>query len=137
MRRTFQIALLVTAFVPFILGVMNLVGGAALFVPPEDVTARLDNQMRFYAVASMLPFFIALWIVRNLDVAGPALTITLTTTALTGIARLYSVTQYGLPGPDMIGAVVVEIGVLLFIPWHRMVVRKPKAWEIGQDCTPI
>ena len=123
MRRTFQIALLVAAFIPFALGVMNLIGGAALFVPPEDVTARLDSQMRFYAAASMLPFFIAIWIVRNLDAAGPVLMITLLTIALTGIARLYSVTQYGLPGPEMIAAIVVEIGVILFIPWHRAVVR--------------
>lgn len=122
MRRAFQITLLVVAFIPFVLGIMNLFGGAALFVPEEAVTARLDSQMRFYAVASMLPFFIILWVVRNLDIAGPVLMITLVTTALTGVARLYSAAQVGLPGPEMITAIFLEIGVVLFIPWYRSVV---------------
>lgn len=127
MRRAFQTALVVVAFIPFVLGIVNLIGGAALFVPGGAVTPGLDSQMRFYAVASMLPFFITLWIVRNLDTAGPVLTITLITTAFTGLARILSVIQYGLPEPAMIFAIVIEIGVIVFIPWHRMIVKRTES----------
>lgn len=123
-RRSFQIALLVVAFIPFVLGVMTLIGGAARFLPEEVVTARLDSQMRYYAIYSMLPLMMSIWIVRNLEIAGPVLLITLGATALGGAARLYSATQYGLPEPAMIGISVFEIGVLLFLPWYRLVIHQ-------------
>lgn len=119
MRQSFQIALVCAAFLPFVLGVMNVIGGAGAFVPDEQVTARLDSQMRFSAIWSMLPFFITLWIVRHLESAGPVLMITLGATALAGLARLYSAMEYGLPEPLTVGIIAFEIGVLLFIPWHR------------------
>ncbi|MEM9709267.1 MAG: DUF4345 domain-containing protein [Pseudomonadota bacterium] len=126
MRRIFQVSLLVVAFIPFAFGLMNFLGGAAAYLPDDDVTARLDNQMRFSAIWSMLPFLLTLWIVRNLDIAGPVLTIVLCATALAGLARLYSVTHYGLPEPFIAGAITLELGVLLFIPWHRLVVAAAK-----------
>ncbi|MEL6234541.1 MAG: DUF4345 domain-containing protein [Pseudomonadota bacterium] len=122
MRQTFQITLLSVALIPFVLGAMNFVGGAAAFVPADEVTARLDSQMRFSAIWSMLPFFITLWIVQHLERAGPVLVMTLGATALAGLARAYSATQYGLPEPFTLGIIVFEIGVLLFIPWHRRVI---------------
>lgn len=127
MRRPLQITLLVFAFIPFALGLMNLITGAAQFMPPEVITASNDSQMRFYAVLFMMPFFITIWIVRNLDIAGPIMAITFGTMALAGVARLYSISQFGLPEPSMIGAIVIEIGVLLFIPWHRAVLRREQA----------
>ncbi|MEP0068693.1 DUF4345 family protein [Pyruvatibacter sp.] len=123
-RRSFQIALLVVALIPFVLGIMTLMGGAARFLPEEVVTARLDSQLRYYAIYSMLPLIMSIWIVRNLEIAGPVLLITLGATALGGAARLYSATQYGLPEPAMLGIIVFEIGVLLFLPWYRLVMRR-------------
>jgi hypothetical protein len=44
------------------------------------------------------------------------------------VARLYSMLDVGVPEPAMIGAAVVEIATLLFIPWHRAVIRRnPRA----------
>ncbi len=126
MRRSFQIALLVVAFIPFALGALSLIGGAARLLPEDLVTARLDSQMRFYAVYSMLPLFITIWIVRNLDIAGSVLMIILGATALAGMARLYSATHYGMPEPAMMGAIILEIGVLLFVPWYWLGVRRAK-----------
>jgi hypothetical protein len=88
MRRTLQITLIIVAAIPLILGLLNLSGGAAAFVPPEAVSPSLDSQMRFYAVWFMLPFFVTIWIVRNLDVAGPIMLITFGTMALAGCARI-------------------------------------------------
>lgn len=124
MRRTLQITMIAVAAIPFILGVMNLIGGAAAFVPPEAISPSLDSQMRFYAVWFMLPFFLTIWIVRNLDVAGPVMLITFGTMALAGCARIFSAMEYGMPDPRMVAAIVIEIGVLLFIPWHRAVMRQ-------------
>ena len=96
-------------------------------MPPETITPSLDSQMRFHAVWFMLPLFVTIWIVRNLDVAGPVMQITFGTMALAGCARIVSALQYGMPEPAMIGAIVIEIGVLLFLPWHRSVIRQSSA----------
>lgn len=126
MRRAFQITLLLVAFVPFVLGAMNFFLGAVRFVPDELVTARLDSQMRFSAVWSMLPFLLTIWIVRNLQTAGPVLVTIVAATAAAGVARVISAIQYGLPEPAMIGIITFEIAVLLFIPWHRAILRRTK-----------
>jgi len=102
---------------------MNLNSGAAQFLPVDQVTAALDSQMRFYAVWFMLPFFITIWIVRNLDVACPVMVITFGTMALAGAARFYFAMEYGFPQPEMLVAAITEIWVLIFLPWHRAVTR--------------
>ena len=127
MRRTLQWTMLVLSFVPFMLGVMNLVNGAGQFLPPDAVFPEIDSQLRFYSVWFMFFFFITIWIVRNLDTAGPVLTIVYGTMALGGLARLYSMSQVGVPEPAMIGATAVELATILFIPWHRAVIRKGQA----------
>jgi len=127
MRRTFQIALLVVAFLPFALGTTTLLAGGARFLPEELVTPQLDSQLRFYSIFSLLPFLIATWIVRNLDSASSILAIVMCATAAAGAARLLSAAQLGVMEPAMIGAVVIEIGVLGFIPWHRAVLARSES----------
>lgn len=124
MRRTLQITMLILSFVPFSLGVMNLVNGAAQFLPSNEIFPEIDSQLRFYSVWFMFPLFITIWIVRNLDIAGPVLMISFGTMALGGLARIYSMLDVGMPDPVMVGATAVEIATLLFIPWHRAVIRR-------------
>ena len=126
MRRALQISMLTLSFIPFLIGVMNLVNGAGQFLPPEQIFPEIDSQLRFYSVWFMFFFIITIWIVRNLDTAGPVLMIVYGTMGLGGIARLYSMSQLGAPDPVMIGATVVELATPLFILWHRAVVRAPK-----------
>lgn len=126
MRRVFQIALLLAAFVPFALGLITLVEGAVRFVPRDGVTAALDGQIRFWGIRSMVPFFLTIWIVRNLESAQTVLVIILVATAAGGLARGVSAIQYGGLEPAMAGVIVFEIGVLLFIPWYRMVIRRTR-----------
>lgn len=127
MRRGLQIAMVVVAAVPLVLGLMNLMGGAGAFVPPEHINANLDNMLRFYAVWFTAVFFLTLWCVLNLDIAGPVMRIMFIVMALGGVARLYSITQVGIPDVPMLIAAGVEIGVLAFIPWHAAVVRRGTA----------
>ncbi|MEM6616221.1 MAG: DUF4345 domain-containing protein [Pseudomonadota bacterium] len=127
MKRALQITMLTVAAVPLMLGIMNLIGGAAAFVPPEHVNANLDNMLRFYAVWFTLVFFLTIWCVRNLEIARPVMVIMFSVMALGGVARLFSMTQVGLPDVPMLVATAVEIGVLGFIPWHAAVMRSSDA----------
>jgi len=61
-----------------------------------------------------------------LDTAGPVMMIVYGSMGLGGIARLYSMSQVGLPEPPMIVAACVELATPLFILWHRAVVRTPQ-----------
>ena len=131
MRRSFQIALLIVAFLPFALGLLTLTQGAVRFLPAQDVTASLDNQLRFYSVLSLLPFLLAIWIVRNLEQAQPVLMIVLGATAFAGIARIVSISQHGMPEPGMISAIFIELGVLLFIPWYRRLMRQEPSTNVA------
>ncbi len=127
MRRTLQITMLTVAAVPLILGLLNLIAGAEAFVPADQVSADLDSMLRFYAVWFTAVFFLTIWCVRNLDIAGPVMLIMFSTMALGGLARLWSIYQVGMPAPSMIGAAVIEIAVLLFVPWHRAVLKRSAA----------
>lgn len=124
MRRALQISMLTLAFVPFLLGVMNFLNGAGQFLPEDQIFPEIDSQLRFYSVWFMFFFFITIWIVRNLDTAGPVMMIVYGTMGLGGVARLYSISQVGAPDPMMIGATVVELATPLFILWHRAVIRR-------------
>lgn len=126
MRRTFQIALLVVASIPFALGALALIEGASRLVPGDLVTTELDGQVRFWGIRSMLPFFLTIWIVANLDRAFAVLVIVLAATAAGGMARVIAAIQYGAPEPAMLGVIVFEIGVLVFIPWYYAVVQRAK-----------
>ena len=124
MRRSFQVALLLAAFLPFLLGAMTLIQGAARFVPADTITAAFDGQVRFWGIRSMLPFLISIWIVRHLEAAGTVLYILLAATAAGGLARGVSILHYGPPEPMVLGILAFEVCVLLFIPWHRAVLRQ-------------
>ena len=125
MVRTLQVALLAAGAIPLVLGLMNFVAGAqAPWLPDAPVTANADNQLRFYAIWFTLPFFLAVWMVLNLRQALPVAIIMFSVMGAAGLARLYSVTQVGWPDPPMIGAMAIEIGFALFIPWIAYVTRR-------------
>ena len=124
MKRALQFTMLIVAAIPMTLGIMNFILGAGQFVPTDQINANLDRQLRFYAIWFTAVFFLTIWCVRNLEIAGPVMQIMFITMAFGGLARLYSITRVGLPDPPMIGATLVEIGVLAFIPWHAMVMRQ-------------
>ncbi len=124
MRRTFQVTLVVVGAIPLVLGIVNLILGSGRVVPEELINPNLDNMWRFYSVWFTVVFFLAVWCARNLDIAGPVLRIMFLTMAAGGLARIYSITQVGIPEAPMLGAIAIEIGVLAFIPWHAAVLRR-------------
>ncbi|MEM6744819.1 MAG: DUF4345 domain-containing protein [Pseudomonadota bacterium] len=121
MRRTFQITLLCAAFIPFLLGAMSLVQGAERLVPADLVDARLDGQVRFWGIRSMLPFGLALWIVTHLDEAFWVLAMVVGATAAGGLARVWAALVHGAPEPFLIGIIAFEVATLLFLPWYKQI----------------
>lgn len=95
-------------------------------VPEDLITAKLDGQIRFWGVRSMLPFLLTIWIVANLEKAYAVLVIVLAATAAGGLARVVAVLVHGAPEPALMGIIAFEIGALLFIPWYVRVVRPTK-----------
>ena len=139
MRRTFQITLLVVAFIPFLLGAMSLVQGAERLVPAELVTTQMDGQVRFWGIRSMLPFLLALWIVAHLEEAFGVLMIVLGSTVAGGLARVWAAFFYGAPEPFLIGIIVFELSTILFLPWYRHIthVAPTTNARVGKDETPV
>ncbi len=123
MRLAFQVALLAVAFVPFVLGALSLFQGAGPLIPVEFLTPELDGQVRFWGVRSMLPFLLSNWIVANLERARTVLMIVLGATAAGGLARIAAAVHYGAPEPVTVGIIVLELAVLLFIPWYNKIVE--------------
>lgn len=124
MIRSLQVALIIAGLIPLVLGTMNFIGGAYVARLPEgSATANVDNQLRFYAIWFTVPFFFAVWMARNLERALPIAQILFGVMFLAGMARLFSVSQVGWPDPPMIGAMVIEIVFVLFIPWIAHVSR--------------
>lgn len=131
MRRFFQATLVGVAFVPFALGALSLVDGAARLVPEDVITTELDGQIRFWGIRSMLPFFLTVWIVANLERAYAVLVIVLATTAAGGLARVIAAMKYGAAEPALLGIIVFEVGALLFIPWYKRVVGRPNETRVS------
>ena len=98
---------------------MSLIYGAERLMPSELINANLDGQVRFWGIRSMLPFFLTLWIVTNLDKAYSVLVIVIAATAAGALARLGAIYQYGAPDPALLGIIAFELAVLLFIPWYN------------------
>ncbi len=126
MVRSLQIALVIAGTIPLVLGISNfLVGASAPWLPQAPNTANADNQLRFYAIWFTAPFFLSIWMARNLDSAMPIALIVFGVMCLAGLARLYSVSQVGWPDPPMIGAMVIEIlFIVIFVPWIAFVTRR-------------
>lgn len=130
LKRALQISMVVVGAIPLVLGVVNFVIGAERIVPADQVTPSLDNMWRFYSVWFTVVFFLTIWCARNLEIAGPVMRIVFLVMAAGGLARVYSIFDVGVPdAPPMIAAIFVEIGVLGFIPWHAVVMKRQGAMQ--------
>lgn len=127
----FRITLLILAIVPLITGVVDLLLGAqaintlgpALSVESLE-NATLNSQLRFFA-AIWLGYGAGLIIVA-MDVEKHVVLFRLLAIFLflSGIGRLASIVQFGMPAPPLVVATGIE---LVFIPilyiWHTRLVQ--------------
>lgn len=118
--------------IPFITGTLDIIDGTGLLksagVPLEERTRRdpvLNSQVRFWG-AIWLGYGIVLWRTSSHLRRDAALFKVLCGIfGLSGLARLASAIQYGLPGPVLTGAMAIELlGVGLF-GWHASLLSRP------------
>jgi len=124
MTRLFQIVLVGSNIVPLLTGLLAAFTGAALFVPGEQIATDFDAQVRVYGIWFSGIFWLSLWMAFNIKTCGPILKIVFSLVALAGVLRVYTMVTAGeFPTTTLVGA-VVEIATLLFIPWHRYVLKQ-------------
>lgn len=124
MKRLFQIVLVGSNAVPLLTGLLAAFTGAALFVPVEQTTTDFHAQIRVYGIWFTGLFWLSLWMAFNIKTCGPVLKIVFSLIAIAGVLRIYTMVAEGeFPATTLAGA-VVEIATLLFIPWHRHVLKQ-------------
>ncbi|MEM7029186.1 MAG: DUF4345 domain-containing protein [Chloroflexota bacterium] len=123
MKLALQIALILGALGPLMVGITSFTQGAAGYLPTGEVPIQLDAHLRALSIWFTVAFFLILWSVRNLEKAGPVLYIIFVLMALSGTARLYSMWSLGEFDPTTVVAAGVEIGTLIFIPSYATFMR--------------
>ncbi len=131
MKRTFQITLGVVAGIPFLLGILQLVNGASMFIPEDMITLQLDSHIRFSAVWFMIAAFINWWMIPDIEQHGGLFRLVFITMAFAGVARFLSMYLLGATDPMVIGVALFEIGLLVLIPWQAAVARRFKHEAVG------
>lgn len=126
-KRTFQIVLVGSNLVPLMTGVLVAFFGVSVFVPSGDVSADFAAQVRVYAIWFTGVFFLSFWIARNMEISGPVLRIVAILIALAGVSRFITMIDIGEFPTSTVVAGVIELAVLLFIPWHRYVLKNQQA----------
>ena len=127
MKRTLQITLGIVGSIPFLLGTLQLINGAGMFLSAENINPQIDNQIRFGAVWFMAASFLAWWMIPRVEEHGSLFKILFFTMAGGGVARFLSIYLMGVPDPQMIGAAIFEICLLALIPWQAAVAKRARA----------
>jgi hypothetical protein len=127
-----KVVIRILCLVPLLTGLADLILGAgALSSVGVDLSrtvlenATLNSQLRFFA-AIWFGFGVMLWIVAG-DLVQQATWFKLMCwiLILSGVGRLASIIQFGLPAPPFIGATFLELaGIPLLLIWHSQLLRK-------------
>ncbi len=92
-------------------------------MPAEQITTDFHAQIRVYGIWFTGVFWLSLWMAFNIKTCAPVLKIVFSIMALAGVLRVYTMVSAGeFPITTLVGA-VVEIATLLFIPWHRYILK--------------
>lgn len=126
-RRVFQVVLVGSNLVPLVTGLLVTVLGVGLFVPLDQVGADFAAQVRVYAIWFTGIFFLFLWIAMNIETSGPVLKIVACLVALAGASRFYTMIVLAEFPTSTVIAGVVEVAVLVFIPWRRFLLAQDEA----------
>jgi hypothetical protein len=127
-----KVVVRVLCLVPLLTGLVDLaLGAGALRAVSVDLplaaleSATLNSQLRFFG-AIWFGFGILLWVVAG-DLVQHATWFRLMCwiLILSGVGRLASMMQFGLPAPPFIGATFLELaGIPLLLIWHAQLLRK-------------
>ena len=119
--------------IPFVTGVIDILDGVGLLILGG---ARLESVARDPILNSQVGFWGAIWLgfgvilwraSAHLRDEADLFRLLCGTVALSGVARLGAAFAYGLPGPVLTAAMVVELTAGVgFLLWHASALRGPE-----------
>ncbi len=118
MKLGLQMILAVLSLIPAYFGAMSMVGGAAVFIPPEHVTPALDSQFRFQSAYYFGLAALIWWIIPNIERHTTLFRIVIGALFLGGLTRVYSYITIGAPPPPMLGGMALELALPLLLLWQ-------------------
>jgi hypothetical protein len=127
-RRLLQGVLVLLALVALVTGGRSLaygLGDPGYGLAPGPVSLVLDNNLRFLSAIWLAMGVALLTLLPSLERQGPALAVLLGLMAAGGLGRLVSVAQHGLPAPNYVAIVLVELVAPLLLLWQRRLARAP------------
>ena len=130
MKRTLQVILIVLAIIPLGFGALNLIIGAARFLPAENVTAAIDSQLRFQSAWYLALAAIILWIVPRIDRETALFRIIIVGLFVGGVARAWSWYTLGAPPVGMQFGMYLELALPLLLPLQARIAREHKPAEL-------
>ena len=121
MKRGLQIVVGVLSLVPAGFGALNAMLGTGRLLPQEAVTAAIDSQFRFQSAVYFGIALIIWWMLPNIEKHTALFRIIILSLFLGGVARAYSYATVGMPPPNMLGGMVLELCLPVLILWHNKI----------------
>jgi len=118
MKLALQVTLGVLSLIPLFFGVTGLLWGTAQFMPEAEVIPALDNQFRYWAGFYFVLAFLLWWAIPNIERHTTLLRIVCLALVIGGIGRLISLLAYGSGDAAQVGAMILEIGSVVFVVWQ-------------------
>lgn len=119
MRKIFKVVLMLLSLIPLYFAVTGFFSGAASVNDGVSVTNSLDNQFRYFSAYYLSLFLLIWWVLGDIDNRGGVFRLVILAIFAGGIARAYSYLQLGPPRPDLMGAMLLELGAPVLILWQR------------------
>lgn len=123
MKKGLIIVLGVLSLIPLYFGIVGVVLGAARWLPPEAVTAAIDNQYRYLSAFYLSLAMLIWWIMADVERRGTVLRILVLAIFLGGLARAYSWMQLGTPPSPNIAGMWLELGAPILALWQARVAK--------------
>ena len=131
--RALKWAIRVLCILAFVTGIIDMFAGVRLLIAGGGRLASvaddpvLNSQVAFWG-AIWFGFGVVLWWTSaNLRIEVSLFRILCAVTALSGLARMVAAFAYGLPGPVLTLAMIVEIGAGVGLcAWHAAVLRNDR-----------
>jgi len=127
MKRALQVTIAVLGLLPLAFGTLGLFMGAAMYVPPEAATPKLDSQFRFMSGWDVGLALVAWWFIPNIERDTGLFKLVCLAVFLGGLGRVAAWLLTGSPGLAFGVVTAVELLVPMLIPWQSYVARTSAA----------
>lgn len=123
MKRGLQIVLAALSLIPLYFAVTGVLGGAASINDGTATSANLDNQFRYLSAFYMSLFFFIWWVIPQIEKQTSIFRLVILALFLGGLARLVSYMTVGVPTPDMLVGMALELGSPLLALWQAKIAK--------------